>query len=219
MRQLSEQEIVSIHARLKSLHIRYTEVYEEIFDHYCTTLENVPVLDYPTIIARLNETFAWSVVKGMDKELEKNVSKQVLAAQLDFLKFWNHGIKGFLVGLAGFASLAIFAFTIPASESILVFLAIILFTTAGVFFMRRDALSFSLSHKSVSISSAIVIKRVGILNTVFVWIYVFPSVFTHGAIFSNALVVWGMGIVTIFSILYSISLLAISANLSNHRTT
>jgi hypothetical protein len=218
MRQLSEQELEWIHTRLKSLHIRYTEVYAEIFDHYCTTLENTPELESPRAIAKLNQTFAWSVVKSMDKELEKNVSKQVWVAQLEFLKFWNHGIKGLLAGILGFALLGIAISIIPSSELILAFLAIILITTAGVFFMKRDALSFSLSHKTVSISSATVIKRVRILNIVFMWIYAIPNVLTRGDIHSNTLFLLLIAIVTIISVLYAISLLAIASDLPQQRT-
>ncbi|MEB2776443.1 hypothetical protein SYJ56_14060 [Algoriphagus sp. D3-2-R+10] len=39
MRQLSEQELEWIHTRLKSIHIQYTELYEEVFDHHHSALE------------------------------------------------------------------------------------------------------------------------------------------------------------------------------------
>ncbi|WP_339865997.1 hypothetical protein [uncultured Algoriphagus sp.] len=219
MRNLTSQELEWIHTRLKSLHIRYTEVYAEIFDHYCTTLENTPELESPRAIAKLNHTFSWSVVKNMDKELEKNVSKQIGVAQMDFLKFWKHGLKGFLIGFVGLVVLTIASLIIPASEIILIFLVLIICTTGGVFFMKRDALSFSLSHKMVSISSATIIKRVGILNTIFMWIYAMPSVLTRGDIYSNTLFIWLTATVAIISIIYAISLLAIASNLSPQRTT
>jgi len=217
MRKLTEQEIIRIETRLKSLHIRYTEVYEEIFDHYCAALENTPAIHPTIIIAKLNEVFAWSVVKNRDNELEKNVSKRILVTQLDFLKFWNHGIKGLLLGLATFSLLVICILVIPASDLVLVVLALILCTTAAVYFIKREALRFSLSHKPVSISSAITLKRVGILNTIFVWTFVLPSVFTHGSILSNTLYVCGVVLVAILSVMYSISLLAIASNLPNKR--
>ena len=217
MRQLSEQELALIHARLKSLHIRYIEVYEEIFDHYCTTLENVPALESPTTIAKLNETFAWSVVKGMDKELEKSVSKQVGTAQLDFLNFWNHGLKGFFIGLVGLAALTIASFIIPASDLILVFLAINLCATAVVYYLKRDAFSFSFSHKSVSASSIAVIKRVGFLNTIMCWIWLMPSILTRGDIHSNKLFAIGLALATVVSIIYSISLIAVASRLSKSK--
>ena len=92
MRQLSELEIQKIDQRLKRLQIRYTEVFEEIRDHYITALEQVSLENFVAKKEILDEEFAWSVVKGMDKELEKNVSKQVLLSQLDFLKFCKYGI-------------------------------------------------------------------------------------------------------------------------------
>ncbi len=213
MRKLSELEIQKIDRRLKSLQIRYTEVFEEIRDHYITALEQVSLENFVAKKEVLDETFAWSVVKGMDKELEKNVSKQIGVAQLDILKFWNHGFKGLVAGFVGLVVLTIVSLIIPPSELILVFLLLIICTTAGVFFMKRDALSFSLSHKTVSIFSATVIKRVGILNIVFMWIYAMPSVLTRGEVHSNTLFVWLMPIVTLLSIMYSISLIVVASHL------
>jgi hypothetical protein len=93
MRKLNPDELKAIHTRLKSLHIRYTEVYEEIFDHYCTTLENVAPQDSPASFTNLNTTFTSSVVKKMNKELEKNVSKLVTKMQLETFKFWKHDLR------------------------------------------------------------------------------------------------------------------------------
>lgn len=213
MRQLSEQELEKIHARLKSLYIRYTEVYEEIFDHYCTTLENSPAIDSPTTIAKLNETFAWSVVKGMDKKIEKSVSKQVSIAQLEFLKFWNYPLKGFLIGLVGVVALSISILTIPASDLILVFLLLIICTASVIFFVKRDGISFSFSHRSVSISFAAVIKKVGLLNSLMCWIWIMPAVLSGGDILSNKLFAIGMALATILSIIYSISLIVVASRL------
>jgi len=213
MRKLSELEIQKIDQRLKSLKIRYIEVYEEIRDHYITALEQVSLEKFDAKKEVLDDEFAWSVVRKMEKELSKHVSKQVLVAQLDFLKFWNHGIKGLLIAFVGLTALVISIFSIPPSELILVFLAIIICTAAGVFIIKRDALSFSLSHKTVSISSVIILERVGLLNSVFLWIYCMPNIFTNGAILINTLFVAGMGIVTVISMMYSISLLAIASSL------
>jgi hypothetical protein len=213
MRKLSELEIQKIDQRLKSLKIRYIEIYEEIRDHYITALEQVSLEKFDAKKEVLDDEFAWSVVRKMEKELSKQVSKQVLVAQLEFLKFWNHGIKGLLIALVGLSAIVITTFSIPPSELILVFLAIIICTAVGVFIIKRDSLSFSLSHKTVSISSAIALKRIGILNSVFLWIYGMPNIFTNGAILTNTLFVAGMGIVTVISMMYSISLLAIASSL------
>ncbi|MBA4301404.1 hypothetical protein SAMN03080617_00551 [Algoriphagus alkaliphilus] len=219
MRTLSPQEIARIDQRLESLKIQYLEIYHELRDHYFTELEKKPTEEFEVNFQQLNETFAWSVVKKMEKELEKNVSKQVLVAQLKFLKFWNRGINGLLISFASLSILVICIIAIPASELLLVFLAIIICTSAGVFIIKRDALSFSLRHKPISVRSTTVLKRVGILNNLFVWIYVMPNIFSDGAILTNTLFVVGMGIVTVFSLLYSISLLAISSDLSVKRNT
>ncbi len=114
----------------------------------------------------------------------------------------------------GFCLLAICIITLPSSDLIIVFLVIILVTTIGVFILRRDALSFSLSHKSIPITSAIIIKKVGILNSMFVWIYVLPSILTRGTIYLNTLFVFTIGVITILSVLYSVSLLTIATKLS-----
>ena len=100
MRQLTSQELEQFHARLKSLHIRYTEVYEETFDHYCTTLENTPALDSPVIIAKLNDTFAWSVVKRMEKNSRRAQNQQANKMQLESLKIWKLKSSSLLILLA-----------------------------------------------------------------------------------------------------------------------
>jgi hypothetical protein len=213
MRKLSESETQKIDQRLKSLKIRYTEIYEEIRDHYITALEQVSLEKFDAKKEVLDDEFAWSVLRKMEKELSNQVSKQVLVAQLEFLKFWKYGLKGLLIAFTGFTALVFSILSIPPSQLILVFLAIIICTAVAAFIIKRDAISFSLSHKTVSISSVIVLQRVGILNSVFLWIYFVPNIFTHGAILTNTLFVAGTGIVTIISMMYSISLLAIASSL------
>jgi len=50
MRKLAESEIQKIDDRLKSLQIRYTEVYEGIRDHYITALEQVIYIRYSFLL-------------------------------------------------------------------------------------------------------------------------------------------------------------------------
>lgn len=71
MRTLYQKEIAKINQRLESLKINFLEIYHEIRDHYFTELEKKPVEEFEATIQELNETFAWSVVKGMGKELRK----------------------------------------------------------------------------------------------------------------------------------------------------
>lgn len=218
MRQLSEQELEWIHARLKSLHIRYSEVYEEIFDHYCTTLENAPALDSPTTITKLNETFAWSVVKGMDKELEKNVSKQVWAAQLEFLKFWNHGVKGFLIGCGFILTLSILIATIPSAELVFIPFTAIFIVAILIYYIKGYGLSFTLKHKSVSVLSATIFKRISIFGNIFIWIYYLPQLLMDEATLTQYPYTFTVAITALVSTLYSASLFVIATNLPNTST-
>lgn len=89
MRKLTEQEIEKIHTRLKSLYIKYTEVYDEIFDHYSSTLENSHEHQSADILTKLNQTFEWSVVKKMEKTRRKASNQQLTKLQLESLKLWK----------------------------------------------------------------------------------------------------------------------------------
>ena len=143
MRKLSEEEITSIHSRLKSLHIRYTEVYEEIFDHYCTTLENASEVEFNYIFAQLNETFAWSVVKRMDKNLRKASSHQVNKIQLDSLKVWKLNTISLSILLIAIAcSLSISYYL--GSSALICFVGIIGLVGLTIFFLKyRSTINFS----------------------------------------------------------------------------
>ena len=89
MRMLSEPEISQIDQPLESLKIQYLEIFQELRDHYFTELEKKPVDEFEPTFQQLNETFAWSVVKGMEKELRKATVKQIGNLQLQALKFWK----------------------------------------------------------------------------------------------------------------------------------
>lgn len=89
MRTLSPQEIARIDQRLESLKIQYLEIFHEIRDHYFTELEKKTVDEFEAIFQQLNETFAWSVVKKMEKELRKATVKQIGELQWQALKFWK----------------------------------------------------------------------------------------------------------------------------------
>ncbi|WP_425635906.1 hypothetical protein ACPUEN_10865 [Algoriphagus yeomjeoni] len=212
MRKLSEEELKWIHTRLKSLHIRYTEVYEEIFDHYCTTLENTPELESPRAIAKLNQSFAWSVVKNMDKELEKNVSKQMNLVQIAYLKFWNFGSKGFLVVLGVVIGVVLFFAVVPETELLISLLIIVSVGLIIAKYILQKNLPFTLKHKPIGSWPASVAKRISLFGNVYVWIYIMPKIFLEdktlaSPLFSNAVL-----ILTLFGILYAASLVAVAFN-------
>jgi len=89
MRKLSIEEIQAIEDRLDKMSISYLEIYNELLDHYTTTLEQVSSDKFASTKEVLDEEFAWSVVRRMDKELLNTVSTQLQKSQLELLKFWK----------------------------------------------------------------------------------------------------------------------------------
>lgn len=153
MRILSPQEIARIDQRLRSLKIFYLEIYHEIRDHYFTDLEKKPVDEFEPTFQQLNETFAWSVVKGMEKEVRKATNRQIGQLQLDSLKFWKLGWKGNLV-YTSWLGLMVLAFSnfgvvgLMFSTSILPFMVIL-----GIWHKLgfKDALNLSITrHKPLN---------------------------------------------------------------------
>lgn len=89
MRKLTEIEIQSIKDRLDSLSLSYVEIYNELLDHYVTALERLEPEEFEDKKEMLDEEFAWSVVRGMEKQLLNSVSNQLQNSQLEALKFWK----------------------------------------------------------------------------------------------------------------------------------
>lgn len=69
MRKLTDIELQTIKDRLVSLQITYLEIYDELLDHYISALEQVDPEDFDDKKEKLDEEFAWSVVRGMEKDL------------------------------------------------------------------------------------------------------------------------------------------------------
>jgi hypothetical protein len=97
MRTLSSQEITQIDQRLESLKIQYLEIYHELRDHYFTELEKKSAEEFEAVFQELNETFAWSVVKGMEKNLYKVAGKQIKEIQWEMIKFWKSDNANFYI--------------------------------------------------------------------------------------------------------------------------
>ncbi|MCH7408257.1 hypothetical protein MM239_02530 [Belliella sp. DSM 111904] len=89
MRKLTDVELEIIKERLESLSLSYIEIYNELFDHYVTALEQVDSKEFVEKKEILDDEFAWSVVHHMEKELLKNVSQELQSSQLEALKFWK----------------------------------------------------------------------------------------------------------------------------------
>lgn len=219
MRTLSPQEIYRIDQRLESLKIQYLEIYHEIRDHYFTELEKKPYEDFETIFQQLNETFAWSVVKKMEKEVRKATNRQIGQLQLDYLKFWNLGWKENLV-YAAWLGFLIFAFVkfgingLMFVTSILAFMVII-----GIWYKLgfKDALNLSISrHKPLNSLKVGVFSRMGLAFGMLPWLHFGTKLSSDDAIFDTSQMI--LGLVIIMFSLYLFSLVKITFD-KNLKTT
>ena len=174
MRTLATQEIARIDQRLESLKIYYIEIYHELCDHYFTTLEKKPAEEFEATFQQLNETFAWSVVKKMEKKLRKVTSKKIAQLQWDFLTIWK--LKWWEQALA-----AILVITLPVIY--FKFGLIVLMTMTGLISLIcaiviwswvaiKSSINFSISgHKPMSCISAELFGRMVLPLGSYSWLY------------------------------------------------
>lgn len=213
MRKLSELEITSIKTRLDRLQIAYVEIYDELLDHYISQLEKTPSSEFNQNLEQLNETFAWSVVKKMETNLEKTTQKRVACMQWESLKFWNYSLNEAVISFLIVGSMLGFYLSsriegLFLASSILALIAILV-----VLKKQGKGINFSLNPKKqkpvVSVSKVIFL-RLGLLYGCLSWFWV---------IVNN----WGktdpgpigttLGIIVCTGVfLYTISLLKVSIN-------
>lgn len=115
MRKLTEQELDSIHARLKSLRIQYIEVYEEVFDHYHSALELCSESESEEILRILNIDFSIDSVRQMEENLKVSAKKLLIQLQWNELKFWKAPIQSIIyqVLLISVLALMYYYFDVP----------------------------------------------------------------------------------------------------------
>lgn len=211
MRTLTPQEISQIDQRLESLKIQYLEILQEIRDHYFTELEKKTVDEFDATFQQLNETFAWSVVKGMEKEVRKATNRQIGQLQLDSLKFWKLGWKENLVYTSwlGLMVLAFLNFGITGllfTTSILSFMVIIgIWNKLGF----KDALNLSITrHKPLNSLKVGVFSRMGVAFGMLPWIHFGTKLSSVDAIFDNSQFI--LGIIILIASLYLFSLVKVA---------
>ncbi|WP_156810274.1 hypothetical protein [Nitritalea halalkaliphila] len=73
--------------------IAYQEIYDELLDHYITALEQLPEEAFLQKKEELDDTFSWSVIKDMEKALEKSAWKEFLRTARSSYKIWTLGWK------------------------------------------------------------------------------------------------------------------------------
>jgi uncharacterized protein YlaN (UPF0358 family) len=120
MRRLTDIEIQIIKDRLDSLSLSYVEIYNELLDHYVTALEEVGPEEFAGKKEMLDEEFAWSVVRNMEKELLKNVSQELQNSQLEALKFWKMDFLG-LTGILAYTVVLIMVYHFISLDLMMVF--------------------------------------------------------------------------------------------------
>ncbi|GHB34486.1 hypothetical protein [Mongoliitalea lutea] len=130
MRTLSETEIQTIQTRLDRCLIAYQEIYDELLDHYISALEQVPVEVYLQKKEELDNTFSWSVIRGMEKALEKSARKEFLRTARSSYKIWTLGWKKLSILLVvGLLFTPVFLLTGP--EGTYIVSALVLFSMVG----------------------------------------------------------------------------------------
>ena len=97
MRKLSEIEIQTIKDRLDRCLIAYVEIYDELLDHYISALEQTPEEEFDRKKEALDDEFSWSIIKQMEKDLQKSAWKELMFASKSSYKIWTLGWKKVVV--------------------------------------------------------------------------------------------------------------------------
>lgn len=174
MRTITTQEIAQIDQRLESLKILYLEIYHEIRDHYFTELEKKSAEESEATFQQLNETFAWSVVKGMEKELRKATSRKITLLQWDFLKiselrWWETALAGTL--MCTFPAIY-FKFGLIDLMTVTGLISLISAIAIWAWVAIKSAINFSISrHKPMSCISAELFGRMVFPLASYSWLY------------------------------------------------
>jgi hypothetical protein len=175
MRKLNDLETTSIKTRLDLLQIAYIEIYDELLDHYISQLEKTHPSEFNQNLEQLNETFAWSVVKKMETNLEKNTQKRVASMQWESLKFWNYSFNEVLISILLTASMLGFYLS-SGIEGL--FLASSILAVIGILIAIKKqgkGINFSLypkNQKPVACVSKAILSRLGLLYGCLSWFWV-----------------------------------------------
>jgi hypothetical protein len=213
MRRLSPIELEWIHTRLKSLHIRYTEVFEEIFDHYHSALEECSEANSDQVLYKLNADFTKDTVKKMERELLKASKKQVTQMQIQSFKFWKYDIQTAIIFIfLSFTSIVVAA--VFSKYILCIWLSIVTIGGLVLMFTRDKALFYIIlvpwNKGNARVIRQIIINRsavlVGALVSVFfkirftTWdkIYFQDDFFYITHIFLLAVLIYGLSLYRIF---------------------
>ena len=207
MRKLSMEEIQAIEDRLDKMSISYVEIYNELLDHYTTTLEQVSSDKFASTKEVLDEEFAWSVVRRMDKELLNSVSTQLQKSQLELLKFWKLDFWKVL-SIFAYTSLLLVVYHFFSLDVIFIFAIIpALFSVAALLYHSGNYFGFPLDPNYYRPRKVIIQAVLGKSSLVF-GIYLLFLNFSF--ILSNyGFQNWAMALTIIFITAYNLSILSL----------
>ncbi|MFN3800295.1 MULTISPECIES: hypothetical protein [Belliella] len=89
MRTLTDIEIQIIKDRLDRCLIAYVEIYDELLDHYITALEQTPEEEFDRKKNALDYEFSWSIIKQMEKDLQKVAWRELMNTAKSSYKVWT----------------------------------------------------------------------------------------------------------------------------------
>lgn len=138
MRTLTEIEIQTIKDRLDRCLIAYVEIYDELLDHYISALEQIPEEEFDRKKEALDDEFSWSVIKQMEKDLQKNAWKELMSASKSSYRIWTLGWEkiGVLIFMAVIL-IPIFYFAGEESFYIVVMMLFGILMGSSVYFNRK----------------------------------------------------------------------------------
>lgn len=212
-RTLSEIEIQTIKDRLDSLNLSYLEIYNELLDHYVTALEAVPEEAFESKKNELDEQFAWSVVRNMEKELLQNVSEQLQNSQLEALKFWKLDFWKVL----GIFTYSILLFAIYRFISLYVMLGFSVVPALGIMIalLYHSSNYFSLSldpkyHRPRNVILQAALGRYVVVFNFINFFFIISSIILN----NNGLENWAMLLMIIYSTLLNLYALSLYSSIN-----
>lgn len=127
MRTLTDIEIQTIKDRLDRCLIAYVEIYDELLDHYITALEQTPKESFTIKKEALDDEFSWSIIKQMEKDLQKVAWRELMNTAKSSYKVWTLSWKK--IGVLILTSLILIPIFHFAGEEFYYVAAMMLFVT------------------------------------------------------------------------------------------
>lgn len=138
MRKLSEIETQIIKDRLDRCLIAYVEIYDELLDHYISALEQTAEEKFENKKEALDDEFSWSVIKQMEKDLQKTAWREFISATKSSYKIWALGWKkiGVLIFMVVIL-IPVFHFAGEEAFYILTLMFFVILMGSSIYFNRK----------------------------------------------------------------------------------